>query len=211
MMPRFVLPLVLMLFTFPALPAQTPVNPGEDTTAANRPGGTYCNVFYVTSYDTEVLPFNDVCFVVDEYSMGSAKTFRCIGPIKGTIDLFRSYPWSIRFHMPYVAEGDRLEVMIPEDLNNPNLDMAPGKFFVTLAEVHSKEEQANALTAVDFAAVKGKATVTEYTPMQGEMSFPEYTAQIDMYFQQVDHSGEKPVMVGPQVRVKMVLRVEALD
>ena len=211
MLLRIVSFLVLFLsLGFPAF-AQVDTDSVADAAVSNRPGGAYCNVFYVTSFNTDVLPFDDVCFVVDEYSMGNAKSFRCIGPIKGTIDLFRSYPWSIRFHMPYVTEGERLVVKAPADLNTSELDMAPGEFFISLSESEGGELGRNTNLKMDFAASKGKATITEYKPMQGEMKFPEYTAQIDLYFRKVDHSSGTPTMTGAPIRVKMVLRVESLQ
>lgn len=204
--------LFLLTFTFSQLSiGQVGTDPGEDSLASNKPGGAYCNVFYVTSFDTEVLPFDDVCFVVDEYSMGSAKYFRCIGPIKGTIDLFRSYPWSIQFNMPYVAEGEELTIKVPEDISSSSIDMSPKDFFVTISDNRDPDRAKLGKGKFDFAAVKGKARITEYHPMEGSMKFPEYTAQMDLWMSPVSNEGGKPEIKGEPVRVKMVLRVEALD
>ncbi len=190
---------------------QVITTPGEDSLNSNKPGGAYCNVFYVTSFDTEVLPFDDVCFVVDEYSMGNAKYFRCIGPIRGTIDLFRSYPWSLQFHLPYVAEGERLAVTTPEDIGAKTLEMAPGEFFVTVSDNRDPERARQGYEQIDYATVKGKATITEYHPMEGTMQFPEYTAQMDLWMSPVTYREGKAAFDGPPIRVKLVLRVEALD
>ena len=183
----------------------------ETETPSNKPGGAYCNVFYVTSYNAEVIPFDDVCFVVDEYSMGNAQNFRCIGPIKGTIDLFRTYPWSIQFHMPFVSEGERLSVITPMLLDAKEQDMAPGKFFLTLSDNRDPDRARRAPNRIDFAATKGKASITEYHPMKGDMKFPEYTAQIDVWMDKVEYINGEATLAGSPTRVKMVLRVEALE
>ncbi len=212
MLPRiFPIFFLLILSSFQFAIGQPDTESMDDQASPDRPGGAYCNVFYVTSYETEALPFKDVCFVVDEYSMGNAKYFRCIGPIEGTIDLFRSYPWSIQFNLPYVAEGERLAVKMPEQLDLGSVEMSPGDFFLTVSDNRDPERARQAKKRFDFASVSGKATITDYHPMEGDMKFPEYTAQIDVWLKHVVYEGDKPMVEGNPVRLKMVLKVEALD
>jgi hypothetical protein len=191
---------------------QTP-EPSTGLPASAAPGsyGTHCNLFYLTSSDQETLPFNEHCFVVDEYSLSNSRYFRVIGPIQDQVDLFRHYPWAINFYLPVVEGAERLQVKTPEDLGQPNRNMDKGSFFLTVSDYRKYTRYDNLPKDIQFAAVSGKGKITEFTPRSREMSYPEYALQMDVEVRRVMEKEGKYEFVGPEITLRMVLRVEELD
>lgn len=173
--------------------------------------GAYCNVFYITSFDQELLPFDDNCFVTDEYSISNPKDFRAIGPIIGSISLFKRYDWLMHFYLPIPEENQRLQAFVPENILEKNLEMEPGKFFITISDNRNSSRLDPVMDNVDFALVGGNAKVLEFEPVQGSMPYAEYKLQMDLRFRKVDYSSGKGVFVGSPFRLKMVVVIEAKE
>ena len=193
----FWLPLLVVLLAAGTLKAQ------RDTVA-----GTYCNVFYVTSDAPEILPFNDKCFVSDQYAIKDPGNVRAIGPIEGTLDLFERYQWLIHFYLPTVREADRLVVKMPADFYSKTLKMSTGQFFVTISDNRSATRFDPIMDNVDFAAISGSAKVVEWEPAAAGEPFPSYKLQMDLRFQQIDRSQGSPKLMGEPIRIKMMLVIE---
>jgi hypothetical protein len=173
--------------------------------------GTHCNLFYVRSDAPEVLPFNDQCFVVEEYRISDPHHFRTFGPVEGNIDLFGHFPWAINFFLPDVKERDRLRIVTPKDFQSHDLKVKEGEFFITLTDNRGASRFDPVSDMVDFIAVGGTGRVTAFRPQEGDMPYAEYDLQIDVRVQKVDRSGEYPRLDGLPIRLRMSLVVEALD
>jgi hypothetical protein len=194
-------PLSLLFLVFPILlSAQS-----EDTL------GAYCSVFYITSFDQNELPFEDNCFVTEEYSISNPKDFKTIGPIIGSISLFKRYDWLMHFYLPIPAANQRLQAMIPDDILAKGHEMEAGKFFITISDNRNSSRFDPILDNVDFALVGGNAKVLEFEPMEGSMKYAEYKLQMDLRFKKVDYSSGKAVLIGNPFRVKMVVVIEGKD
>lgn len=196
---KTLLPLILICFIWQGAAAQTEAD------------GSYCNVHYIESDAPELLPFNDECFVVDEYSIQNPKKMRTLGPISGGIDLFDRFDWAMNFYLPEVGESDRLHAVTPRDFLSKDLEVKKGEFFLTLSDNRNATRFDAVSDNVDFIAVGGHARVTAYKAKEGEMKYPEYDLQIDARMQKVDRSGDYPRLSGDPIRLRMVLVVEALD
>jgi hypothetical protein len=170
--------------------------------------GTYCNVFYVTSDNEALLPFNDRCFVSDEYAIKDPTNIRAIGPIEGSLSLFERYQWLIHFYLPIARPSDRLSIEMPKDFYAKTLKMAQSKFFVTISDNRSSSRFDPVLDNVDFAAVSGSAKVLEFEDAKPGEPFASYKLQMDMRFRQVDRTGDSPKLVGDPIRVKMMVVIE---
>lgn len=200
---------MLAIWVFPSvLVAQSP--PGTHA-ASGAEDGAYCNVFYIQSNNLDRLPLMDVCFVADEYSVDDAQHLRCVGPIEGPIDLFRAYPWAMHFYLPEVKEGDRLKAILPSDLSAGDWDMEPGQFAITISDNRKFDRFADVKDQVSMVAVDGYGRLTGYTPKTGDMKYPEYELQLDLKMKEVENLEGKDTPVGKEFRLRMVLRVEALD
>ena len=193
----FLLPMLLLLLATGTVQAQ------RDSLV-----GTYCNVFYVTSDAPEILPFNDKCFVSDQYAIKDPTNLRAIGPIEGTLDLFERYQWLIHFYLPTVREADRLLIKMPSDFYSKTLKMNTGQFFVTISDNRSSSRFDPVLDNVDFAAVSGSAKVVEWEPAKPGEAFPSYKLQMDLRFKQIDRSEANPKFTGEPIRIKMMLVIE---
>lgn len=174
--------------------------------------GTYCNVFYINSDAPQILPFDDDCFVVDQYSIKDPRRFRTLGPIDAHLDLFGHYPWAMNFFLPEVREAERLRVVVPSDFLSKGLSMQPGEMFITLSD-NRKSTRFDPITdKVDYISVGGSAKVIEFTPSQGgDGSIDEFKLQMDLRFRQVERTESNVELVGNPVRVRMVLVVETLE
>ncbi len=170
--------------------------------------GTYCNVFYVTSDAPEILPFNDKCFVSEEYEIKDPTNVRAVGPIEGTLDLFERYQWLIHFYLPTVREADRLLIKTPADFYSKSLKMKTGQFFVTISDNRSSTRFDPIMDNVDFAAVSGSAKVVEWEPAKAGEPFASYKLQMDLRFQQIDRSQGSPKFTGDPIRIKMMMVIE---
>lgn len=190
--------LLLLAFALPAL-----VYSQEKDTL-----GAYCNVFYITSDAPELLPFEDNCFVTDEYSIANPRDFRTVGPIVGSISLFKRYGWLMHFYLPIPEADQRLQAFIPENILDGNFEMKPGKFFITISDNRNSKRLDPVMDNVDFALVGGFAKVLEFEPMEGRMPFAEYKLQMDLRFRKVDYSSGTAKFVSKPFRVKMVVVVE---
>ena len=179
--------------------------------AQSEGDGSYCNVHYIQSDAPELLPFNDECFVVDEYTIQNPRRMRTLGPIGGGIDLFDRFDWAMNFYLPDVGDGDRLHAVTPRDFLSKDLLVEKGEFFLTLSDNREATRFDAISDNVDFIAVGGHARVTAFKPKEGEMKYPEYDLQIDARMQKVDRSGDYPRLSGAPIRLRMVLIVEALD
>lgn len=185
----------------------TPLHAQTDTES----DGAYCNLFYINSSDLDKLPLEDVCFVADEYSLSNPQKMRCIGPIEGPIDLFRSYPWSMQFSLPEIKEGERLEIILPKELAPGPMEMKPGEFALTISDNSKFDRYVDVVDQVSFVAVSGWGRLTSFIPKSGNMRFPEYEVQMDLRVKEVEELEGKLTPVGTEFRLRMVLRVEALD
>lgn len=173
--------------------------------------GSYCNVFYVKSGNPEILPFEDVCFVVDRYTLDNPRHFRALGPINGHIDLFRQHDWVMDFYLPEVREAERVTVATPKDFLAKNLEMKAGQIFLTIGDNRGTGKYDPVTDRVDFVSVGGRATVISFKAQGEGMEYAEYEMQMDLRMQKVDRSGDYPKLTGDQIRLRMVLIVEALD
>jgi hypothetical protein len=170
--------------------------------------GSYCNVFYVTSDAQDRLPFNEQCFVSDEYSIVDPTNVRAIGPIEGSLSLFERYQWLLHFYLPNPKAGERLVIELPSDLSAKEQKMNPGKFFVTISDNRSSSRFDPILDNVDFAAVSGSAKVLEYEAAKDGEPFPSYKLQMDMRFKEVDRSQGLMKLIGEPIRIKLVIVIE---
>ncbi|MEM0999091.1 MAG: hypothetical protein AAGN35_18680 [Bacteroidota bacterium] len=184
---------------------------GHGQNPAAGTSGTYCNVFYITSDAPEVLPFDDACFVVEEYEISDPKRFRTFGPVKGSIDLFGHFDWAMNFFLPKVNERDRLKIVTPRDFLDRNLKVNDGEFFITLTDNRRSSRFDPVPNNVDFIAVSGTGRVTSFRAQAGDMPYDEYDLQIDVRMQKVDRSGDYPRLSGDPVRLRMALVVEVLQ
>lgn len=170
--------------------------------------GTYCNVFYVTSDAPEILPFDDKCFVSEQYAITDPTNVRAVGPIEGTFDLFERYQWLIHFYLPTVREADRLLISMPPDFYSKSLKMNTGQFFVTISDNRSSTRFDPIMDNVDFVAVSGSAKVIEWEPAKPGEPFPSYKLQMDLRFKQIDRSQGSPKYIGDPIRIKMMMVIE---
>jgi hypothetical protein len=168
----------------------------------------YCNLFYLTCDHPEILPFDNLCFLNDDWTIQNNKKVRVIGPISQQSDIFHDYEYSLTFVFPEVGPDMRLVIEKPADLLAPNQLAAPGKCYFTVSDNRTRKKFGPGSDEVDYVTVTGKVKITEYRPMTGDMLFPEYNAQLDVYLQKVDRSGAMPVLTGPMIRIKGVLKVE---
>jgi hypothetical protein len=190
---------LLLLVTFQSIHAQ---NPPKDST------GAYCNVFYVTSENSAILPFSEQCFIADQYSITDPTNFKACGPVDGSISLFDRFDWLMHFYLPIPKENDRLQVAMPADMQSKTLKMKPGTMFITLSDNRSSSRFDAPMDNVDFVSVTGSAKVLEFLPQGEGMPYPNYKLQMDLRFRQVDRSGAEPVLKGDPIRVKMVVVIE---
>ncbi len=170
--------------------------------------GAYCNVFYITSDAPELLPFEDNCFVTDEYSIEDPRDFRTVGPIIGSISLFKRYGWLMHFYLPIPEADQRLQAFVPENILAGDHKMKPGQFFITVSDNRNSKRMDPVMDNVDFALVGGFAKVLEFEPQEGSMPYAEYKLQMDLRFRQVDYSSGKAKFVSKPFRVKMVTVIE---
>lgn len=168
----------------------------------------YCNLFYLTSDHPEELPFDNLCFLNDNYDIVNPRKVRVIGPIREQTDLFHDYDFALTFYFPEVGPDAKLMAEKPADLLSTEQTPAPGKCFFTVSDNRLRRKYGPGSDEVDFVTVSGKVKITEFRPKSGDMPHPEFNAQMDVYLQRVDRSGPKPVLVGPLVRIKGVLKVE---
>ncbi len=170
--------------------------------------GTYCNVFYVTSDVPALLPFQDQCFVSDQYAIKDPTNVKAVGPIEGSLSLFERYQWLIHFYLPVPRPSDRLQVAMPNDIYSKTLKMKQGQFFATISDNRSSTRFDPVLDNVDFVAVSGSSKVLEYEDAKEGQPFASYKLQMDIRFKQVDRSEGIPKLVGDPIRVKLVLVIE---
>ena len=117
----------------------------------------------------------------------------------------------MHFYLPQVKEGDRLEIVLPSDLSNTDLDMPAGQFALTISDNRKFDRYADIKDRVSMVAVDGWGRLTGYTPKTGDMKFPEYELQMDLKVKEVENLEGKDKPVGQAFRLRMVLRVEARD
>lgn len=175
--------------------------------------GHYCNVFYLTSDNHDVLPFDNDCFIVDRYTLHNPHHFRTVGPIVDHIDLFKHFPWVISFHLPEInSEGDRVSLQIPDDYLAKGVEMPEGKFFLTITDNRDGSRYEPVSENIDFVAISGNGRVTGFRPMdEGDTHYHEYDLQIDVRVRKLDRSGTEPKLTGEPIRVRFVVVVEKLD
>jgi hypothetical protein len=170
--------------------------------------GAYCNVFYIESRDLNVLPFQDLCFIVDQYTIHDPTNFRAVGPIKGLLNLFDRYDWVMHFYSSIPKENQRMLVAMPTNIYATDIKMKPGQFFVTVSDNRNASRIDPVVESMDFVSVSGSAKVLEYKPQTGAMRYPEYNLQIDLRFRKVERESGLPKLVGEPVRVTMLAVVK---
>lgn len=172
-------------------------------------GFGYCHLFYLTSDQADVLPFDNVCFVRDSFSVSSFRHIRVKGPIERHVDLFKGYEWAINFFLPDVKGPGKMVVKTPENMEAGYYRMPAGTCFITLSDNRSRQRSGPKTDEVDFAAVSGKLRIAEYEQPSDSQSLPSYNLHMDITVRQVDRSGGGASLTGPEIKLKGVLVMKA--
>jgi hypothetical protein len=199
------LTLVWLLFAVNPIPlsAQTMV-----ADSLNPDSLSHCSLFYLQSFNPQILPFDDACFVRDRYQMHDYHHIRVFGPIEESHDLFRKYGWSMNFYLGEVSGDGKLDLVQPKNWLAPGEDLKQGQFFFFLSDDRQAQEFGRASDKVDFVPVSGKVKVTDFQPQTAVTEYPYFSVYLDVMVQQVDRTGGGARLVGPEVRLKAVLQVQ---
>lgn len=199
------LTLACVVWAFAYLPVTAQVTTPDSLQADSL---SHCSLFYVQSFNPQILPFEDVCFVRDRYQMHDYKHIRVFGPIDGSKDLFRNYGWSINFFLGEVNGNGTMELVQPKNWLAPGDDLKQEQIFFYLSDDRKAKAFGRDSDKVDYVPVSGKIKVANFQPQTAATEYPYFDVQLDVMMQQVDRTGGGMRLIGPEVRFKAVLLVQ---
>ena len=180
--------LIILLFALASISAQTGSSvPKKATENGNKEREKHCALFYLSSSKTDIIPFDEYCFVYSHYDKAGFDTLRFEGPVDQHSKFFTDSPWFIEFVMPPIDQNGRVKV-------SDALSFASGNL------VHGRIGKGKyGKVEIEYVSMNGSMDVKDFKISSSKTYF---VADFSMIVRERTKEGQ---LVGPLIRVKGTL------